>query len=195
MENSRELTMPNTFARVRSMNPKKFALWLFLLSVAMIFASLTSAYIVKKSEGNWLIFQFPISFIYTSIIIVISSITMHYAYLSAKRDNLIGNRIGLVLSALLAIAFTVGQYLSWGELVNQDVFFVGNPAGSFIYVFTGLHVAHLIGGLIFLVIVLIRSFKYQVHSKNLLSMEMCATYWHFLGGLWLYLYIFLIFNN
>ena len=187
--------MPNTLARVRSMNPKKFALWLFIISVTMIFASLTSAYVVKKAEGNWLIFQFPVSFVYTSILIVLSSVSMHFAYLSAKRNNISNIRIGLVISALLAIAFAVGQYMSWSELVAQDVFFVGNPAGSFIYVFTGLHVAHLVGGLVYLFIVLSSSFKYKVHSKKLLSIEMCATYWHFLGGLWLYLYIFLMLNN
>lgn len=195
MEDSRGISLPNTFARVRSMNPKKFALWLFIISVTMIFASLTSAYVVKKAEGNWLIFQFPVSFVYTSILIVLSSVSMHFAYLSAKRNNISNIRIGLVISALLAIAFAVGQYMSWSELVAQDVFFVGNPAGSFIYVFTGLHVAHLVGGLVYLFIVLSSSFKFKVHSKNLLSIEMCATYWHFLGGLWLYLYIFLMLNN
>ncbi len=182
-------------ARVRSMNPKKFALWLFLISVTMIFASLTSAYVVKKAEGNWLLIEFPELFQTTSIIIVISSITMHFAYISAKRNNLLNIRIGLSTTGILAIAFMVGQYLAWGDLVAKDVFFVGNPAGSFIYVFTGLHVLHLVGGLIFLMVVLYRAFKYRVHSKNLLSIELCTTYWHFLGGLWLYLYIFLIANN
>lgn len=181
--------------RVRSMNPKKFAMWLFILSIAMIFASLTSAYIVKKAEGDWLIFNFPQAFVYTSIIIVISSISMHFAYISAKRNNLLNIRIGLIITALLATAFVIGQYISWGELVEQGVYFVGNPAGSFIYIFTGLHAAHLFGGVVFLGIVLFRAFKYKVHSKNLLSIEMCTTYWHFLGGLWLYLYLFLIANN
>ena len=195
MENTNGLSIPNAYARVRAMNPKKFALWLFIISVTMIFASLTSAYIVKKSEGNWLIFQFPVSFIYTSIIIVVSSISMHIAYLGAKRNYLLALRGALIATAVLAISFTIGQFLSWNELVAQDVFFVGNPAGSFIYIFTGLHVAHLAGGLIYLIIVLFSSFKYKVHSKSLLTIEMCATYWHFLGGLWLYLYVFLILNN
>lgn len=180
---------------VRSMNPKKFAMWLFILSVMMIFASLTSAYIVKKAEGDWLIFDFPRLFVYTSVIIVLSSISMHFSYISAKRNNLLKIRIGLVITAILAVIFVIGQYLSWGELVDQGVFFVGNPAGSFIYIFTGLHAAHLLGGMVFLGIVLFRAFKYRVHSKNMLSIEMCTTYWHFLGGLWLYLYLFLIANN
>ncbi len=192
MENSGILTVAG---RVRSMNPKKFALWIFMISVLMIFASLTSAYIVKKAEGDWLLIEFPQMFKITSLLIILSSVSMHFAYLSAKRNNIQNIRIGLAITGVLAIAFSLGQYLSWGELVEQGVFFVGNPAGSFIYVFTGLHVAHLLGGLIFLLIVVRRAFAYRVHSKNMLSIELCATYWHFLGGLWLYLYIFLIVNN
>lgn len=181
--------------RVRSMNPKKFAMWLFIISVTMMFASLTSAYIVKKSEGNWLLIDFPAMFNVTSILIVLSSISMHFAYISAKRNNLANIRIGLVITTVLALAFAVGQYMSWGELVDQDVHFVGNAAGSFIYIFTGLHVVHLLGGVIYLAIVLVNAFKYKVHSKNLTQIEMCTTYWHFLGGLWLYLYLFLTLNN
>ncbi len=177
------------------MHPKKFAMWLFIISVTMIFASLTSAYIVKKSEGNWALIDFPSLFNVTSVMIVLSSISIHFAYLAAKRNNLFNIRLGLTLTAVLAVAFSVGQFFSWGQLVEQEVFFVGNPAGSFIYVFTGLHVVHLVGGLIFLLVVLVNSFRYKVHSKSLAQIEMCVTYWHFLGGLWLYLYLFLILNN
>ncbi|MFY0686143.1 MAG: cytochrome c oxidase subunit 3 [Cyclobacteriaceae bacterium] len=181
--------------KVRSMNPKKFALWLFIITVVMLFASLTSAYLVKKSEGDWLLIQFPDMFQYTSVMIVVSSISLHMSYIAAKRNNLLNIRLGLVVTGILGIAFMIGQFFSWGELIAQDAFFVGNPAGSFIYVFTGLHMAHLFGGLIFLSVVLVKAFKYKVHSKSLGAIEMCVTYWHFLGGLWLYLYIFLIANN
>jgi cytochrome c oxidase subunit 3 len=193
MERSADIPLGNV--RVKSMHPKKFALWLFIISVTMIFAALTSAYVVKKAEGNWLLFDFPAMFNYTSVVIILSSITMQFAYSSSKKNNIKNIRIGLVLTALLALLFSGGQYLSWSELVDQNVFFVGNPAGSFIYVFTGLHIAHLLGGLIFIFIVLNRAFNYKVHSKNMVSIEMCTTYWHYLGGLWLYLYLFLILNN
>lgn len=182
-------------SRVRSMHPQKFGLWLCLISVTMIFVALTSAYIVKKGAGHWEYIEIPKTFIYSSVIIVMSSLSMHWAYLSAKKDNLIQIRYAVVVTALLAIAFIGSQYGAWGELVENGAYFVGNPAGSFIYVFSGVHVAHLIGGIVFLVIVLISAFKYQVHSKRLARIEMCATYWHFLGGLWLYLYIFLSYNN
>lgn len=178
-----------------AMHPKKFALWLFIVTVVMIFASLTSAYIVRQSEGNWLEFDLPSIFWYTSGIIVLSSISLHWAYVSAKKDDLASLRVGMVVTSILGLSFLIGQWYSWVALVDREVFFVGNPAGSFLYIFTGLHGLHLISGVIFLIIVLISSFRYQVHSKNLDTMEMCVTYWHFLGGLWLYLFMFLLLNH
>lgn len=181
--------------KVLSMHPKKFAVWLFIISITMIFAAMTSAYIVKQGDGNWLIFDMPMAFLYTSVVIVISSVTMQWAYFSASRDNLAQVKWSMALTVMLSFIFLVGQYYSWLELIDNDVFFVGNPAGSFVYVFSGLHAFHLISGIVFLIIVLSSAMKYKVHSRSMVQIEMCATYWHFLGGLWLYLYLFLILNN
>lgn len=181
--------------RPLSMHPQKFALWLFLVTVVMIFAALTSAYIVRKGEGNWLDFDLPDLFYYTSGIILLSSITMQWAYYAAKKDNLDVVKIALSITSVLGVAFLVGQVYAWGNLVDIQVYFVGNPSGSFLYILTGLHGLHLISGIIFLIIVLISTFKYKVHSKSLTRIEMCATYWHFLDALWLYLFFFLSFNQ
>ena len=178
-----------------SMHPKKFALWLFIVSVVMIFAGLTSAFIVRQAEGNWLDFELPRIFWVTSGVIILSSLTMHWAYRSAKRDQLDQLKLALGITTALGFAFLVGQWYSWVALVDIDVYFVGNPAGSFLYVLTGLHAIHLISGVIFMIIVLISSFRYKIHSKRMTTLEMCATYWHFLGGLWLYLFMFLLFNH
>tara|TARA_R110002020_G_scaffold133698_1_gene298267 strand:- start:1 stop:585 length:585 start_codon:yes stop_codon:yes gene_type:complete len=178
-----------------AMHPKKFALWLFLVTVVMIFAALTSAYIVRQSEGNWLEYDLPTIFWYTSGIVIVSSICLQYAYWAAKRDNLTGLRAGLGLSVLFGIAFLVGQWYSWVALVDENVFFVGNPSGSFLYVFTGLHAVHLISGVIFLIIVLISTYRYKVHSKSMDQLEMATTFWHFLAALWLYLFMFLLLNH
>src|SRR5690606_27929973 len=178
-----------------SMHPKKFAIWLFIVSVVMIFAGLTSAFIVRQSEGNWLEYELPNILWFTSGIIILSSFFMQWALKSAKKDQLENLKSGLIITTLLGIVFLVGQWFSWVALVDIDVYFVGNPAGSFLYVLTGLHAVHLLSGVIFLIIMLISSFRYQVHSKRLVKLEMCATYWHFLGGLWLYLFIFLLFNH
>ncbi|GAA5022980.1 hypothetical protein GCM10011506_05480 [Marivirga lumbricoides] len=178
-----------------SMHPLKFALWLFIVSIVMMFAALTSAYIVRQAEGDWLIYDLPTIFLINTIILVSSSITMHIAYIAAKKDNFKTLKVAMVFTALLAIAFLVGQFFAWGELVNIEVYFVGNPAGSFLYVISGLHAFHLITGVIFIFIMLFSAFKFNVHSKNMVKMEMCTTYWHFLDGLWVYLYIFLLLNH
>jgi cytochrome c oxidase subunit 3 len=191
----RELKYIDIVDQPISMHPKKFALWLFLVTVVMIFAALTSAYIVRQAEGNWLEYELPEIFWITSGIVVLSSISLQVAYYAAKKDNFLLLRTCMTLTVALGIAFLVGQWYSWVALVDQEVFFVGNPAGSFLYVFTGLHAAHLISGVIFLIIVLISTFGTKVHSQSLNTLEMAATYWHFLGGLWLYLFLFLLLNH
>ena len=181
---------------VRSMHPQKFAMWLFLVSVTMLFISYSSGFIVQKSAKNLLLLELPPILLWTTIIILVSSVSMQFAYVSAKRNNIKNVKIGLLVTFLLSIVFIGGQIVAWNQLVAMDMHFVNtNPLESFVYIFTGLHVAHLAGAIIFLIIVLSQTFKYQVHSKSMVRIEMCATFWHFLGGLWLYLYLFLIFNN
>lgn len=172
-------------------NPRKFIVWLFISTIVMLFAALTSAYLVKQGEGNWLHFNLPQMFWITSLVIILSSVSMQITYFAAKKDNIVKIKIFLIITLLLGLVFLYGQYRSWGELISQDVFFVGNPAGSFIYVLTGLHAIHLISGIIFLSIVLYSAFRFRIHSKNLTQLEMVTTYWHFLGALWLYLFFFL----
>ena len=181
--------------QTRTMHPKKFAMWLFLASVMMLFASWTSAYIVRQAEGNWLYFDLPSLFYYTTGIIIISSITMQWAYFSARQDNVQRVKSLVTATSVLGILFLVGQVLAWSDLVSNSVYFVGNPSGSFIYVITGFHGLHIISAIVFLLIVLWSAAKERIHSKNMAQMEMCTTYWHFLGGLWVYLFVFLLINR
>ena len=179
-------------------HPLKFSLWLIIISIMMMFAAFTSAYIVRREEGNWLEFELPTILLVNTLIIVLSSITMQWAYASAKKDNIGSIKLGLGLTAALGFAFLIGQWSGWSELVQNNIYFGGstsNPSGSFLYVLTGVHGFHLVTGLIFVLITLASSFKYKVHSKNLLRIQLCTVYWHFLGGLWLYLYIFLRINH
>jgi cytochrome c oxidase subunit III len=181
-----------------SMHPQKFGLWLFIGSVVMLFAAFTSAYIVRKSDGNWLEFDLPVTFWWTSVIVILSSITMQYAYWSASKDELRRTQISLLLTGILGIAFLVGQFIGWREMVQSGVFFTGdksNPSGSFIYVLTGVHGLHIVSALVVLFLITIYAFQYKVHAKNLLRIEMCTTYWHFLGILWLYLFGFLFLSH
>lgn len=181
--------------RPLGMNPLKFATWLFIVSIIMVFASLTSAFIVRRSEGNWLEFELPTIFWYNTILLLLSSATMHYSYLQAKKDNFKQLKIGILFTTVLGIGFLILQFYGWIALVDSKVFLVGNPAGSFVYIISGLHGAHIIAGVIFLLIVLTMVFKDKIHSKRMLWIEICTTFWHFLDGLWLYLFFFLILNR
>jgi len=176
-----------------SMNPRKFILWLFIVSIIMLFAAMTSAYLVRRAEGNWLEYDIPPVFTYSSVVLVISSITMHWAYLAAKKDNFGSLKLAISITFALGMAFLYMQFQGWVELVNENVFFVGNPAGSFMYIFTGLHGFHLISGLIVLIFALVAAFRFRIHGKNLNQLEIAATYWHFLDILWLYLFFFLVY--
>lgn len=176
-----------------AMHPKKFALWLFMVSIVMIFGAFTSAYIVRQAEGNWRVFDLPQVFLWSTIVLVISSVSMQWTLHNARKDELDRTRTGIGLTLFLGLAFLVLQYIGWKALVGMNVHFsFSNPSESFLYVLTGIHAFHLVTGIIYLIIVLISAFQDRIHSKSIVQLEMCTTYWHFLDGLWLYLYIFLL---
>ncbi|MBX2963636.1 MAG: cytochrome c oxidase subunit 3 [Cyclobacteriaceae bacterium] len=178
-----------------SMNPKKFALWLFMMSVVMLFGAWTSAYLVKRADTGWAEIILPAQFWTNSVLVVLSSVTMIWAYLAAKRDNIQQLKIALAATMFLGISFLVGQYMAYGEMVALKQHLTGsNVSHSFLWILPAVHGLHIVSGLVFLAIVFINTFMFKVHSKSLIQLEMCATYWHFLGGLWLYLFIFLLLN-
>lgn len=197
MTGQEQLLMQNYQAprRPLSMNPRKFILWLFIVSISMLFAALTSAYMVRKSEGNWLNVEMPTLFWISSAIILISSLTMHLAVRSAGKDDFSKLKTWISLTLILGLGFLITQYMGWSELVTSNVYFVGNPAGSFVYVFSGLHGLHIVSGIVFLAIIFYLVLAQKVHSKNMNSIQMCASFWHFLDGLWLYLFTFLLLNH
>jgi cytochrome c oxidase subunit 3 len=176
--------------------PRKFTLWLLIIGMCMLFAAFTSAYIVRQAEGNWFEFKLPNVFLYSTIIVVLSSFSMFMAYNAAKKDELSQVKLGLILTVSLGILFCYLQYMGWQDIVQRNLYFSNADDGtkvsaSFVYVISGLHLLHIIGGIIFLFAVIGKSFALQVHKKNLLLINMCNTYWHFVGILWVYLYLFL----
>lgn len=179
-----------------AMHPKKFGMWLFMVSVIMLFGAWTSAYIVKRGDAGWSEITLPWQFWLNSGIIAVSSVTMIVAVRAARKDNLEMVKVMISITTILGVAFLVGQWLAYKELVALNEYFTGgNVSHSFIYVLTGAHGLHLVSGVVFLAIVLVATFKYKVHSRNMTQVEMCATYWHFLGILWLYLFVFLLLNR
>ncbi|MBI1305447.1 MAG: cytochrome oxidase subunit III [Bacteroidetes bacterium] len=196
-----EAVLPmNAAQKEGRMHPKKFTLILLMVGMLMLFAGLTSALIVRRAEGNWFNFELPTQFIYSTFSVLISSLTMWLSYRFAKKDDLFQMKILLLVTFILGCSFVLFQYQGWMSLANRGIFMVpaegaanGMISGSFIIMLVGLHLLHLLGGLIFLLVVWIKGLAHQVHKKNLLSINLCNTYWHFVGFLWIYLYTFLYF--
>ncbi len=213
----------NSFSNSISPEVKEKALrtllWFGIVSITMLFAGLTSAYLVRQGEGKWADFALPNLFKISSIIIVLSSLTMQWSLSSIRKNNPANFKTGLLLTFLLGLGFVVSQFFAWTELYHNGIVFTGrisdiksefqyipsgketaveagdagNVAGSFLYVLTGLHIAHLLAGIIALIIVFSRAMigKYSVINYN--GVRLCTIYWHFLGGLWLYLFLFLLY--
>ncbi len=184
-----------TDQRPQNLKPLKFILWVIIVSVIMMFAGLTSGYIVRKAEGNWVSFQMPILFWITTFIILLSSATMHWAYLSAKKSDYKTQKIALWITLVLGILFLVGQYLAWVQLTQIGIYLTGNPSGSFLYIISGLHGLHILAGVLLIASSLIVAYKNIGQVKNLFKIEICAIFWHFVDILWIYLFVFLLLNQ
>ena len=184
--------------RKATVNPKKFSLWLLLLGILMLFSGLTSAYIVRKGDGNWFDFELPPIFMYSTIIVLLSSVTMIWAFRAAKKDDITGIKLGLAATIVLGIAFVISQYMGWLTLSDQGLHFVNPKYGdrvsaSFLIAIAAIHLVHILAGIVYLIVMFINTFRFKIHKKNTLQISMCNTYWHFVGFLWVYLYMFLYF--
>ena len=182
----------------QNLKAKKFLVWLFIISSFMIFAGLTSGFIVYTagSPDRGLKTILPEAFLYSAAIIVLSSITMHLAYLSAKKLQFGLQKLYLVITIVLGLLFMAMQFYGWQLLTGQGVYFVNyNASQSFIYVFTGLHMLHIIAGVVMLINSLVGSLRNIAQVRNLFRLETTSIFWHFIDILWIYLYVFLLLNQ
>ena len=172
---------------------RRVLLWIAIASIVMLFAGLTSGYIVRQAEGNWKVFELPTVFTISTVIILVSSLTMHLSVRAARSNDTQAIKTYLLVTLGLGFAFVFTQFLGWNELVKNGVFFVDKttPSGSFFYVLSGLHLAHLAFGLLGLIFTSARAIRERYNSSDYEGLSLCATYWHFLDGLWIYLFVFL----
>lgn len=175
-------------------HPQLFGLWIALASITMMFGALTSAYIVRQAAGNWLEFRMPDLFTMSTIVILVSSVTLQISYNAYKKLNEPVYKIGLVLSFVLGVAFLVLQYNAWMELFNMGVDLKINPSGSFLYLITGVHAAHIVGGITAIIVALLHAFTlpFFFSKQRKVRFQMVLHYWHFVDILWVYLFIFLL---
>lgn len=189
--------MDATINTNRRTNPLKFALWCGMASIIMMFGAFTSAYIVREASGNWLEFNIPQQFYISTIVILLSSLAAHFAYKSFVNGNAQMYRSLLIVALVLGIAFLVFQVIGWYALSDKGVYLNGNPSGSFFYLISGVHAAHVIGGIAALFVGVMQSFtqSYFVNEKRKLRFQLMNTYWHFVDILWIYLFIFFLLKS
>lgn len=175
-------------------HPQKFALWAAMGSIVMMFASLTSAYVVRRGAGNWLEYKLPSLFFISTLVLLISSLTLHWSYSSYKKGLELRYKSFLVVTLLLGLAFAVLQYQGWLQLYSYGIELKGNPSGSFFYAISGIHLAHILGGLAALTVAGIQAFglPFAVSEKRRHRFELVCHYWHFVDVLWVYLLTFMI---
>jgi len=221
---------------------KKMLLYVGIFSIVMLFAGLTSGYIVSMSDGFWVEITMPTGFYWSTAVLLLSSVTIYFAKKKLEANNISLSKNLVLLTFLLGIAFTFLQFRSWNQLIEKgnylssgmaqlkgeygvdySFFYKGemlekvdgefyapsdalherplanklmgsrNTASSYVYILSIVHWMHLIGGLIYLIVVLFKFRGQKLNSENTLAVSQAGTYWHFLDALWVYLLLFLLF--
>ena len=179
-------------ATTQRMHPHKFTLWIAMGSLIMMFAGLTSAFIVKSNQVGWKPVTLPGVFWVSTIVIVVSSATIILAQRAFKNRNLASYRLLMIVTLLLGVAFIGLQWKGFEELWAQQITFKGSGAGQFLYVIFGLHALHVAGGVVALLVMVMRAFFGRVKVYSSVPVEVASTYWHFVDLLWVYLLVFFL---
>jgi cytochrome c oxidase subunit 3 len=172
---------------------KQIATWLLMTGIAMLFAGLTSAYIVLRGVPTWEKIPLPPQVWVNTLILLASSLTLELARRSVKADKAAALRQWLGITAVLGIAFVSGQIVLWREMTASGVLLSSTLHSSFFYVLSGIHALHILGGLTALAMVSVKAWSGKLSSISFEPLRLCATYWHFMGGVWLYLILLLVF--
>lgn len=176
----------------KRIHPHKFTMWVAIGSIVMMFAGLTSAFIVKSNQTAWETITMPKVFWVSTAAIIISSITLQMALRSFKQRAMSQYRLLIGLTLLLGVAFIFLQWMGFQQLWEQKITFKGSGAGQFLYVIFGLHALHVIGGVMALIVIFIKAFAGRTKRYSSVPAEVMATYWHFVDLLWLYLLVFFL---
>jgi cytochrome c oxidase subunit 3 len=177
----------------RKIHPHKFTLWVAIGSILMMFAGLTSAYIVKRSQASWLMLEIPVIFWYSTAAILASSVTIQLSLKALKAREMMAYKRWLMITAVLGVLFLVLQIVGFKQFSANDIRLIGagsNASYSFLLAISGLHGLHVLGGVIALVVIAIQALRVATRSYNTVPLEVAATYWHFVDALWIYLFIF-----
>jgi cytochrome c oxidase subunit III len=184
--------------------PYQFMLWLGILGSVLLFLFLMMAYTVRKSSTDWADVALPRVFWLSTVVMLLSSLTLHWANKAFRNESFPKYRWLMGTTLTLGLAFVVMQALGWHSMFTAGISLQNSPAGAFVYILSGLHLLHIVGGLFFLIVVFtealkrtpyIESFVYSVNPPNQLKITLVTLYWHFVDVLWLILFVFLLYHH
>ncbi len=192
---------PPGFTQEDAIEPEKYriGMWVGLASILMLFIALTSAYIVRGvpalggGENDWFPIEMPAVLWLNTGVLLLSSVSIELARRALKRDEYGRFKVWISLTTSLGIAFLAGQLIAWRQLAAQGVFINSHPHSSFFYLLTSLHGLHLLGGVVALSFVTVAALRMRIGFKRRTAVDVTALYWHFMDGLWIYLFGLLFF--
>ena len=173
-------------------------LWISMVSMTMMFAGLVSAYVISSNREDWVSFELPTALVTSTVLIIISSITVHAALLAAKKQKSNIASVLLVITLFLGIGFVVSQVNGFAELREAGLFFTGPKSlisSSMLMVIVFTHLLHIFAALIVLIVMTIRQLLGKYNNGNTLGFELGSIFWHFLDLLWIILFLFFYFNT
>jgi len=170
----------------------QMGLWMFLAVVSSMFMLFIVSYYTRSQFPDWEKLTDPDILWVNTGLLVLASVALQLASNAAKRDAASSLRNALIASGLLTVAFVGGQLVAWAQLISAGYYMQGNPSTAFFYLVTGLHAIHLLGGLWYMLLVVIRLKREKQREKALESVALCATYWHYLLLVWLVLFALLL---
>jgi len=189
----------NPFTKRRE--PFNFMLWLGIAGSVLIFSVLLGVYLVRKAGPNWTDVPLPRLFWISTLAIVVSSSMLHFANLAFRSERFLHYRFLMAATIGLGVLFVILQLLGWKQLIDACTSMANNPALGFVYLISGLHILHILGGVAALGWAFYQSLKnfsyvdsfvFSVNPPNQLKIKLITSYWHFVDALWLYLFGFLV---
>jgi len=174
----------------------QLGVWCFLATVTMLFAAFSSSYIVRQAGTDWQQTPLPGLLWVSTLVLALSSVALEMARREARRERLTAVKVSLATTILLGLTFLAGQFAAWRQMVAEGYYLPTNPHSAFFYILTGLHAAHLGVGLLVLAYVggrvSLAGWRNDRQEMPFL-LSMGATFWHFFGALWVYLFLMLTF--
>ena len=185
--------------QIKVARSKKMMMWFGIVSLSMMFAGLTSAYIVSAERRDWLSdFELPQAFYISTLVIVLSSLSMIITKSAVKAGKNTLATTSLFVTLGLGIAFVVLQFVGFDQIIAEGYFFTGSESTvttSFIYAFVISHIVHVAAGILVLLVIVVQQIRGKYSKNQMLGLELGATFWHFVDILWVYLFLFFMFAD